>query len=103
MANEQGKKTVSEHMKQILMLAAVGAAISLGKLLSGNDPLTWRVAVGRTILGSATSLVAGVVLVQIPDISPLALLGIGSALGIAGAQAVEALVRRFGGGTGGSA
>ena len=97
MAERKGK-TVSDHMKQILMLAAWGAAIALGKLLAGNDPLNWRVAIGRTILGSATSLVAGVVLLQIPDISPLALLGIGSALGIAGAQAVEAMVRRFGGG-----
>lgn len=99
MARQQGR-SVSDHMKQVLMLAAVGAAIAMGKLLAGNDPLTWRVAVGRTILGSATSLVAGVVLLQIPNISPLALLGIGSALGIAGAQAVEAMVSRFGGGSG---
>lgn len=92
---------VIEHAKEGLVLALIGAAIALGKLLSGNEPLTWRAAIGRTILGSATSLVAGVALLHIPHLHPLALLGLGSALGIAGAQAVEAMIRRFGGGHGG--
>lgn len=94
---EKGNAVI-EHKEEALTLAVIGAVIALGKLLSGNEPLTWRAAIGRTILGSATSLVAGVALLQIPDLHPLALLGLGSALGIAGAQAVEALVRRFGGG-----
>ena len=98
---EKGKAVI-EHAKEAIVLASIGAVIALGKLLSGNEPLTWRTAIGRTILGSATSLVAGVALLQIPNLHPLALLGLGSALGIAGAQAVEVMIRRFGGGTGGS-
>jgi hypothetical protein len=46
------------------------------------------------VLGSATSTVAGVALVQIPDLDPLALIALGSALGIVGSQYIELLLRR---------
>lgn len=39
-------------------------------------------------------MVAGVALVQFPDLSPVAINGIGAALGIAGYQAVELLIQR---------
>jgi len=50
--------------------------------------------VGRALLGSATSTVAGVVLVQFPSLPLPALIGIGSALGIIGAQYLEAWLKR---------
>lgn len=88
---------MGEDTKAIWLLILTGGMIALGKLLAGDEKLTVRLAVGRIILGSATSLVAGMLLLQIPHISPLALLGTGSALGIAGAQVVESMMRRWGG------
>lgn len=83
-----------DHEKSLILLLVMGAIIGLGKLLASSEPITWRLAIGRTILGSATATVAGVVLLSIPDISPLALIAIGSALGIAGSQVIESYVKR---------
>ncbi len=72
----------------------MGALIGIAKLLVSSEQLTFRVIVGRALLGSATSMVAGIALLQIPNLDPLALLGIGSALGIVGSQYIEILLRR---------
>ncbi|KVM70118.1 holin [Burkholderia ubonensis] len=85
---------MQEHEKTILELVIMGAFIGIAKVLVGHEQLTFRLVIGRALLGSATSMVAGVVLLQIPDLTPMALLGIGSALGIVGSQYVEVLLRR---------
>ena len=64
------------------------------KHMAGSEPITWRLVIGRMILGSATTTVAGIVLLTIPNIHPVALLAIGSALGIAGSQVIESYVKR---------
>lgn len=85
---------MQEHDKTVIWLLLMGAIIGVGKLLAGSEPITWRLVIGRMILGSATTTVAGVVLLSIPDIPPIALLAIGSALGIAGSQVIESYVKR---------
>lgn len=85
---------MQEHEKGLVYLLAIGALIAVGKLLSGEEVLTARLIVGRALMGSATSTVAGVVLVQFPSIPLPALIGIGSALGIIGAQYLEAWLKR---------
>jgi hypothetical protein len=75
-------------------LAIMGALIGVAKLLVGSEELTFRLIAGRAILGSATSVLAGAVLIQIPNIDRLALLAIGSGLGIIGSQYIELLLRR---------
>lgn len=85
---------MQEHERTFLALVVTGALIGIAKLLVSSEVLTFRLILGRALLGSATSMVAGVVLVQIPDLSPIALLGIGSALGIVGSQYIELLLRR---------
>ncbi|MEM5449843.1 MULTISPECIES: holin [Paraburkholderia] len=85
---------MQEPDKTLLELIFVGALIGVAKLLVSSEQLTFRVVAGRALLGSATSMVAGVALLQIPDLPPLALLGIGSALGIVGSQYIEILLRR---------
>ena len=82
----------------ILGLLVLGAAMGLGKLLVSDEVLTWRLIIGRAILGAGASMIAGVVLIQIPDIPPLALLGIGSVLGTVGAQFIELRLKRRAGG-----
>ena len=87
---------MQEHEKSLLSLIILGALIALGKALNSSEPMTTRLFVGRMILGSATSVAAGAILIWIPGISPLAINGLGAALGIAGFQAVEIWLRRKG-------
>ena len=80
---------MQEHEKNLVLLIVIGAAIGFAKLLVSDEKLTWRLTIGRTILGSATSTIAGAVVLQIPDINPMALLAIASALGILGSTFIE--------------
>lgn len=85
---------MQEHEKSLYSLLTIGALIAIAKVLDSNDPITPRLFVSRVILGSLVSVVAGAILIQIPDASPLAIQGLGAGLGIAGYQAVEMYLRR---------
>ncbi|PRP70894.1 holin [Chromobacterium amazonense] len=85
---------MQEHEKGLAALLAIGALIGLGKLLVSQEVITMRLAIGRAILGGATSTVAGVALMQFPELPLPALVGIGSGLGILGAQYLEAWLKR---------
>ncbi|NIF80128.1 holin [Paraburkholderia sp. Cy-641] len=85
---------MQEHEKTFLELLVMGALIGIAKLLVSSETPTFRLILGRAVLGSATSTVAGVALVQIPNLDPLSLMGIGSALGIVGSQYIELLFRK---------
>lgn len=80
---------MQEHEKTFWMLVVIGGVIGLSKLLVSDEKLTVRLMFGRTILGSASSVLAGIVLLQIPLIHPLALIAIASALGILGSAFIE--------------
>ena len=80
---------MQEHEKNLMLLIVIGAAIGFAKLLVSDEELTWRLMIGRTILGAATSTIAGAIILQIPDINPLALIAIASALGILGSTFIE--------------
>lgn len=71
----------------------MGAFIGVARLLVSSEDITLRLVTGRAILGSAVSLVAGCVLIKIPSIDPMALLGVGSLLGIVGQQYIEKFLR----------
>nr|WP_306306504.1 MULTISPECIES: holin [Acinetobacter] len=66
----------------------------MSRLLVSSDPLSVRLIVGRTILGSATSSIAGVVLIQFPTLSPIALVAIACALGILGSTFIEEYLKK---------
>ncbi len=82
------------HFRNLLTLAFIGALIGLARLMDSDDPLSGRLIFARTILGSAMALVAGVALIRIPDIHPIAVTGLASALAIAGPQYIEKWLRR---------
>lgn len=85
---------MQEHEKSLYSLLIIGALIAVGKVLASDDPITLRLFISRVILGSFVAVAAGAVLIHIPDASPLAIQGLGAALGIAGYQAVELWLRR---------
>ncbi|EPN2803322.1 holin [Serratia marcescens] len=86
---------MNDNDNLLTRLMFLGAFIGLGKLLAGDEPITWRLLLGRTILGSAASLVAGMALLHFDDIDELALVAIASALGIAGHTVIEAAAKRW--------
>lgn len=85
---------MQEYEKTLISLLVVGGLIGMGRLLVSNEPLSWRMIVGRTILGSATSTIAGLILIQFPDISPVALVSIACALGILGSTYIEEYLKK---------
>ncbi len=84
---------MQDHEKNLLLLIAIGAAIGFAKLLVSDEKLTWRLMIGRTILGAATSTIAGAIILQIPDINPLALISLAAALGIMGSTFIESWLK----------
>ncbi|QBY56165.1 phage holin family protein [Cupriavidus oxalaticus] len=86
---------MQDHERNLYMLLVMGALIGLGKLLVSDDPITLRLILGRAVLGAATSMVAGVGLMQFPGMPPMALYGVGCALGIVGSQYLEVWLKRW--------
>ncbi|MCL7676731.1 phage holin family protein [Klebsiella pneumoniae] len=85
---------MTEGEKSVISLFIIGALMVVGKVLTGGEPITARLFIGRTLLGGFVSMVAGVALVQFPDLPTAAVCGFGSMLGIAGYQAVELAIQR---------
>ncbi|MFV9685485.1 phage holin family protein [Pantoea sp. KXB45] len=85
---------MQDHEKTLMQLLVLGGIIALGKVLASNEKITPRLIAGRVILGSAISVAAGAALVQFPDMSPLAVNGVGAGLGILGYQFCEMWLRR---------
>lgn len=85
---------MQDHEKTLMQLLLLGGIIALGKVLASNEKITPRLIAGRVILGSAISVAAGAALVQFPDMSPLAVNGVGAGLGILGYQFCEMWLRR---------
>ncbi|ACS85897.1 phage holin family protein [Musicola paradisiaca] len=85
---------MNETDKNLISLFIIGMLIAVGKVLAGSEPITLRLFVGRVLLGGFVSMMAGIALVQFPDLSPVAINGIGAALGIAGYQTIELIIQR---------
>lgn len=84
-----------EGNQEILtQLAAVGAAMGLGKFLVSKEPLETRLVLGRVILGSGASVAAGSIYLLFPTLHPLALIGIATLSGLAGAAWLEIMFKR---------
>lgn len=85
---------MNETDKSVVTLFIIGMLIVVGKVLAGGEPITPRIFIGRMLLGGFLSMVAGVALVQFPEINPVAIYGIAAMLGIAGYQVVEIFIQR---------
>lgn len=76
-------------------LVLIGALIAMGQLLVSNVRITFRILLGRVILGSATALMAGVALIKFENLNELTIIGIACALGILGSTVIEEFLRRW--------
>lgn len=84
-----------EHDRTIVTLAAMGAAIAIGKLLTGGEKITARLIIGRMIVGAGLSVAASAILTLLPELSPIAITGLGAAFGILGQSYLELAVQRW--------
>ena len=85
---------LNSNDKTLITLASVGAAIAFGKLLVGGEKVTLRLIAGRLIIGAGLSMAAATALMMVPNVPPIALVGLGSALGILGQSFLEKLAQR---------
>jgi hypothetical protein len=95
--NEAGRKMNWRESPEgfLAFLAAIGAAIGLGKLLVEDKPFTLRIAVGRALVSGGLGASAGLVLAAYPDASPVLMYGLAAALASMGTSLLELAVVRF--------
>ncbi|MCD0496950.1 phage holin family protein [Achromobacter sp. MY14] len=86
---------MNDWERTLAWLAGVGALVAVGRALTNKEALSWRVVVGRVILGSALSTVVTLLLIPYPDAPKPVLVGAAAAMGILGEQVLELAVRRL--------
>ncbi len=69
-----------------------GAIVGLGKLLQSGEKITFRLAMGRSIVTSCLCMSAFALLVWIPDVPKVALLGVAAVLASLGESALERII-----------
>lgn len=86
---------MQEHERTIITLGILGGLAAAGRVLASAEPVTLRLFVGRTLLGSALGVSAAALLVNFPELDPLAIAGAGAAMGVAGYQVIEIFLRHL--------
>lgn len=98
--------TERRNMKEIISIAVIGTVIALGKVLLSKDRLSWRLLLGRGILGAALALVSYPAIFILGAWLPIPmtlelqfLVGVAAALSAMGTEilekALEAVVFKF--------
>ena len=82
-------------MEALLSMTITGVLIGLGQLLGSSERLTLRVVVGRALSSAGLSLVAGVSLIQIPDMPLIPLIGLSALIASLGTSALEGILQKY--------
>ena len=85
----------SEAVGQALMFCVIGIVTGLGQLMASKEVLTWRIVIGRCLSSAGIATAAGVVLLAVPHVSPLAQIGLAAALASLGTSGLERLIQRI--------
>jgi hypothetical protein len=84
-----------EHPEGFLgLLAAIGALIGLGKLLASDEPLTFRLILGRMLASAGVGAAAGAATLLFPSADPIVLLSLSAALASAGSSVLEVILKK---------
>jgi len=78
----------------VAVLGGIGAFIGLGKLLASNEPITWRMAIGRMLASAGVGAAAGATTLLFPNADPIVLLGVAAALASAGTSTLEMILKK---------
>ncbi|WP_018868270.1 MULTISPECIES: hypothetical protein [unclassified Thioalkalivibrio] len=82
-------------LEAIIGMALTGLIIGLGQVLASEEKITPRIIIGRALSSMGLALVAGIVLIQIPDIHILALIGLSALIASLGTSALEKLFQKY--------
>lgn len=76
----------------LVALVTIGLLVGLGKLLASQEPFSWRLAIGRSIVSAGLAVAAGSLLAFMPGLSALAVIGLAAASAVIGEQFIEKLL-----------
>jgi hypothetical protein len=79
----------------ISILAGIGAAIGMGKLLNSTDRITPRIATGRAIVTAGIGAAAGAATLLFPSADPIVLYGLASGLASLGTSGLEVVLNKW--------
>lgn len=84
----------------IAILAGIGAAIGLGRLLDSAEKITPRLVIGRALVNAGIGAVAGAGTLLFPSADPIVLYGLAAGLASLGTSGVELILKKKLGGSG---
>jgi hypothetical protein len=76
------------------VLAGIGAAIGLGKLLNSDEKITARLVIGRAVVNAGIGAAAGAGTLLFPSADPIVLYGLAAGLASLGTSGVEMVLRK---------
>jgi len=85
---------MNEELKLVGALTGVGFLVGIAKMLSSDEPIKLRHALGRAILSGALGLAAGAVVIFIPGVSFVAQVALACILASLGSSALESMFNR---------
>ena len=78
----------------LAVLAAIGAAIGIGKLMAADEPITLRLFIGRAIATAGIGAAAGTVMFLVPTANPVLLYGTAAGLASMGTSTLEYILKK---------
>ena len=82
-------------LEALLGMTVTGLVVGLGQLLGSPEKLTLRIILGRALSSVGLSLVAGVSLLQIPDMPLIPLIGLSALIASLGTSALEKILQHY--------
>lgn len=86
---------MTDDEKLLVKIGLIGFMLGIAKLLAGDEAITWRKVIGRALLGTGSSLIAGLVMIPHPNASQLVIVGAAALLGILGHSFIEWIVINY--------
>ena len=78
-----------------ISVSIIGFFIGIGKLLQSRVKITWRLMIGRGITTGALAMASFSVLAWMPDVSLVAIVGIGALIASIGESAIENIINSY--------
>ena len=82
-------------IQALIGMTFTGLLIGMGQLLASTEKITPRIVIGRAFSSVGLALVAGVGLLQVPNMPLIALIGLSALFSSLGTSALETLFQRY--------
>ncbi|WP_067516919.1 hypothetical protein [Endozoicomonas ascidiicola] len=82
-------------LEALVGMTTTGLLIGLGQILGSNEKITPRLIIGRAMSSTGLSLVAGLMLIQLPNLGLIPLIGLSALIASLGTSALERLLQHY--------